>query len=138
MIVVNKLGDEVNAYIIEGLRRIYSASINSSGNYVDYDMYLSNADLNTQRQLEIPFMSVFCPSKTQKDILYDLLKEPYKTVKGNTLYKLTKRQKQTVSLNVNLGPSPHSVLRTYLNSNSHYNLQDKYTEEEIEQYSQCF
>ena len=74
MIYVKRGGNVVSAYIKEGFRRMYSASIDSNGQYVDFDEIVANSPVDSAGRKLIPFDDIFCFWHIQKKIREDILK----------------------------------------------------------------
>lgn len=126
-----KRGEVVSAYIKEGFRRLYSASIDSNGQYVDFDEMHAKSPVDSKGRKLIPFDDVFCFYHIQKDIINEVLNEPYCYIGTNskTEHKLKEFQKHSVSFELNLGPSPNSSIESFLKKNPH--LKSLFTEDEI-------
>ena len=126
-----KRGEVVSAYIKEGFRRLYSASIDSNGQYVDFDEIVANSPVDSAGRKLIPFDDIFCFWHIQKEIRDAILNEPYCYIgtNSNTEHKLKEFQKHCVSFELNLGPSPNSSIESFLKKNPH--LKSLFTEDEI-------
>ena len=126
-----KQGEVVSAYIKEGFRRLYSASIDSNGQYVDFDEMHAKSPVDSKGTKLIPFDDVFCFYHIQKEIINEVLNEPYCYIgtNSNTEHKLKEFQKHCVSFELNLGPSPNSSIESFLEKNPH--LKSLFTEDEI-------
>ena len=129
MIYVKRGGNVVSAYIKEGFRRMYSASIDSNGQYVDFDEIVANSPVDSAGRKLIPFDDIFCFWYIQKEIREDILNEPYCYIGYNTIHKLKDYLKNSVSFELTLGPSPNSSIESFLRKNPH--LTSLFTEDEI-------
>ena len=129
MIYVKRGGNVVSAYIKEGFRRMYSASIDSNGQYVDFDEIVANSPVDSAGRKLIPFDDIFCFWYIQKEIRDIILNEPYCYIGYNKQHKLKNHLKNSVSIGITLGPSPNSSLTSFLKKNPH--LKSLFTEEEI-------
>ena len=129
MIYVERGGNIVSAYIKEGFRRMYSASIDSNGQYVDFDAMLAKSTVDSKGRTVIPFDDIFCFWHKQKEIRDAILNEPYCYIGYNTKHKLKDYLKNTVSFELTLGPSPNSSIESFLKKNPH--LESLFTEEEV-------
>ena len=129
MIYVKRGGDIASAYIKEGFRRMYSASIDSNGQYVDFDEMVANSPVDSAGRKLIPFDDIFCFWYIQKEIREDILNEPYCYIGYNTIHKLKDYLKNSVSFELTLGPSPNSSIESFLRKNPH--LTSLFTEDEI-------
>ena len=129
MIYVKRGGNVVSAYIKEGFRRMYSASIDSNGQYVDFDEMVANSPVDSAGRKLIPFDDIFCFWYIQKEIREDILNEPYCYIGYNTIHKLKDYLKNSVSFELTLGPSPNSSIESFLRKNPH--LTSLFTEDEI-------
>ena len=129
MIYVERGGDVVGAYIKEGLRRMYSASIDSNGQYVDFDAILAKSPVDSKGLKLIPFDDIFCFWYIQKEIRDAILNEPYCYIGYKTKHKLKDYLKNSVSIGLTLGPSPNSSIESFLKKNPH--LVSLFTEDEI-------
>lgn len=129
MIYVKRGGNVVSAYIKEGFRRMYSASIDSNGQYVDFDEIVANSPVDSAGRRLIPFDDIFCFWYIQKEIREDILNEPYCYIGYNTIHKLKDYLKNSVSFELTLGPSPNSSIESFLRKNPH--LTSLFTEDEI-------
>ena len=129
MIYVKKGGNVVRAYMMEGFRRLYSASIDRNGQYVDFDAIMAKATVASSAKKIIPFEDIFCFRHMQKEIIADLLNESYCYIGYNKQHKLKKHLKNSVSLGLTLGPSPNSSLKSFLKKNPH--LKSLFTEEDL-------
>ena len=129
MIYVKRGGNVVSAYIKEGFRRMYSASIDSNGQYVDFDEMVANSPVDSTGRKLIPFDDIFCFWYIQKEIREDILNEPYCYIGYNTIHKLKDYLKNSVSFELTLGPSPNSSIESFLRKNPH--LTSLFTEDEI-------
>ena len=129
MIYVERGGNVVSAYIKEGFRRMYSASIDSNGQYVDFDEIVANSPVDSAGRKLIPFDDIFCFWYIQKEIREDILNEPYCYIGYNTIHKLKDYLKNSVSFELTLGPSPNSSIESFLRKNPH--LTSLFTEDEI-------
>ena len=130
MIYVKRGGNVDSAYIKEGFRRMYSASIDSNGQYVDFDEIVANSPVDSAGRKLIPFDDIFCFWHIQKKIREDILNEPYCYIGYNTIHKLKDYLKNSVSIELTLGPSPNSSIESFLRKNPH--LTSLFTEDEIE------
>ena len=126
-----KRGEVVSAYIKEGFRRLYSASIDSNGQYVDFDEMYAKSPVDSKGRKLIPFDDIFCFSHVQREIIDALLKEPYCYIytNSNTEHNLKEFQKHCILFELNLGPSPNSSIESFLEKNPH--LKSLFTEDEI-------
>ena len=129
MIYIERGGNVVSAYIKEGLRRMYSASIDNNGQYVDFDAILAKSPVDSKGIKLIPFDDIFCFWYIQKEIRDTILNEPYCYIGYNTKHKLKDYLKNAVSFELILGPSPNSSIESFLKKNPH--LTSLFTEEEI-------
>ena len=129
MIYVERGGNVVSAYIKEGLRRMYSASIDNNGQYVDFDAILAKSPVNSKGIKLIPFDDIFCFWYIQKEIRDAILNEPYCYIGYKTKHKLKDYLKNCVSIGLTLGPSPNSSIESFLKKNPH--LVSLFTEDEI-------
>ena len=129
MIYVKRGGNVVSAYIKEGFRRMYSASIDSNGQYVDFDEIVANSPVDSAGRKLIPFDDIFCFWYVEKEIREDILNEPYCYIGYNTIHKLKDYLKNSVSFELTLGPSPNSSIESFLRKNPH--LTSLFTEDEI-------
>ena len=126
-----KRGEVVSAYIKEGFRRLYSASIDSNGQYVDFDEMHAKSPVDSKGKKLIPFDDIFCFSHVQREIIDTLLNEPYCYIdtNSNTEHKLIDFQKHCALFELTLGPSPNSSIESFLEKNPH--LKSLFTEDEI-------
>ena len=129
MIYVERGGNIVSAYIKEGFRRMYSASIDSDGQHVDFDEMLDKSPVDYKGRKLIPFNDIFCFWYIQKEIRDTILNEPYCYIGYKTKHKLKDYLKNRVSIGLTLGPSPNSSIESFLKKNPH--LVSLFTEEEI-------
>ena len=129
MIDAERGGNIVSAYIKDGFRRMYSASIDSNGQYVDFDAMLAKSTVDSKGRTVIPFDDIFCFWHKQKEIRDAILNEPYCYIGYNTKHKLKDYLKNAVSFELILGPSPNSSIESFLKKNPH--LESLFTEEEI-------
>lgn len=129
MIYVKRGGNVVSAYIKEGFRRMYSASIDSNGQYVDFDEIVANSPVDSEGRKLIPFDDIFCFWYIQKEIKDTILNEPYCYIGYNTIHKLKDYLKNSVSFELTLGPSPNGSIESFLRKNPH--LTSLFTEDEI-------
>ena len=129
MIYVERGGNVVSAYIKEGVRRMYSASIDNNGQYVDFDAILAKSPVNSKGIKLIPFDDIFCFWYIQKEIRDTILNEPYCYIGYKTKHKLKDYLKNRVSIGLTLGPSPNSSIESFLKKNPH--LVSLFTEDEI-------
>lgn len=130
MIYVERGKNVASAYIKEGLRRMYSASIDSNGQYVDFDEMLAKSPVDSKGRKTIPFNDIFCFWDIQKKIRNTILNEPYCYVGYNKPHKLKEYLKNTISFELTLGPCPNCSIESFLKNNPH--LSSLFTEEEIE------
>ena len=130
MIYVERGGNVVSAYIKEGLRRMYSASIDNNGQYVDFDAILAKSPVNSKGIKLIPFDDIFCFWYIQKEIIDEILNEPYCYIGYNKHHKLKEYLKRAVSFELTLGASPNCSIESFLKKNPH--LVNLFTEDEIE------
>lgn len=130
MIKVCKGKNVVDAYITEGFRRLYSASIDCNGNYVDYDVMYNEAPRDSAGRIHLPFDDIYCNRHIQSKIIEDITKEPYMFLGYKTVHRLRKHQQDTIRFNLTLGPSPNSSLEAFIRKFA--NIKDLFTEEEIE------
>lgn len=131
MIYVKRGESVFTAYVKEGFRRLYSASIDSNGQYVDFDEMYAKSPVDSKGRKLIPFNDIFCFSHVQREIIDALLNEPYCYIytNSNTKHKLESRQKHGVLFEITLGPSPNSSIEAFLKKNPH--LKSLFTEDEI-------
>lgn len=129
MIYVIRGGNVTNAYIKEGLRRMYSASIDSNGQYVDFDELLAKSPVDSRGRKLIPFDDIFCFRYIQEEIRDAILNEPYCYIGYRAKHKLKEYLKRSVSFGLTLGPSPNSSIESFLKKNPH--LVNLFTEDEI-------
>ena len=131
MIYVKRGESVFTAYVKEGFRRLYSASIDSNGQYVDFDEMYAKSPVDSKGRKLIPFNDIFCFSYVQREIINEVLNEPYCYIgtNSNTEHKLKEFQKHCVSFELNLGPSPNSSIESFLEKNPH--LKSLFTEDEI-------
>lgn len=129
MIYVERGGDVVSAYIKEGFRRMYSSSIDSNGQYADFDELLAKSPKDSRGKILIPFDDIFCFWYIQEEIRDTLLNEPYCYIGYNKKHKLKEHLKNAVSFELTLGPSPNSSIESFLKNNPH--LANLFSEEEI-------
>ena len=130
MIYVKRGGDITSAYIKEGFRRMYSASIDSDGQHVDFDEMLDKSPVDYKGRKLIPFNDIFCFWYIQKEIIDEILNEPYCYIGYNKHHKLKEYLKRAISFELTLGPSPNSSIESFLKKNP--NLVNLFTEDEIE------
>lgn len=124
MIFVHSDQDVANAYIMEGLRRMWAASVDENGNFVSFDYYFNHSP-KVGKQVQIPFDDIYCPDYLQMKIINELLEEPYCTPTGK-VYKLKKsRYEQTIRYNAVLGPSPWSCKRTFAKNHPNFRKIEK-------------
>ena len=126
-----KRGEVASAYRKEGFRRLYRASIDSNGQYVDFDEMHAKSPVDSKGRKLIPFDDIFCFSHVQREIIDALLNEPYCYIgtNSNTEHKLKEFQKHCVLFEITLGPSPNSSIESFLEKNPH--LKSLFTEDEI-------
>ena len=129
MIYVERGGNVTNAYIKEGFRRMYSASIDSNGQYVDFDALLAKSPVDYRGRKLIQFDDIFCFWYIQEEIRDTILNEPYWYIGYNTKHKLKDYLKKSVSFELTLGPSPNSSIESFLRKNPH--LVNIFSEDEI-------
>lgn len=129
MIYVERGGNVTSAYIKEGFRRMYSASIDSNGQYVDFDALLDKSPVDSRGRKLIPFDDIFCFWYIQEEIRDAILNEPYCYIGYNTKHKLKDYLKKSVSFELTLGPSPNSSIESFLKKNPH--LTNIFSEDEI-------
>ena len=131
MIYVTRGESAYAAYVKEGFRRLYSASIDSNGQYVDFDEMYAKSPVDSKGRKLIPFDDIFCFSHVQREIIDALLNEPYCYIytNSNTEHKLKEFQKHCILFELNLGPSPNSSIEAFLEKNPH--LKNLFTEDEI-------
>ena len=131
MIYVKRGESAFAAYVKEGFRRLYSASIDSNGQYVDFDEMYAKSPVDSKGRKIIPFDDIFCFSHVQREIIDTLLNEPYCYIytNNNIKHKLESREKHCVLFEINLGPSPNSSIESFLEKNPH--LRSLFTEDEI-------
>jgi hypothetical protein len=130
MIKVVRGKSVVDAYIFEGFRRLYSASIDSNGNYVDYDTLYANAPRDSHGRICLPFDDIYCHHRLQNKIIDDITKEPYMYLGYKTVHRLKQTQRDSIRFNLTLGPSPNSSLESFIRKFT--NIKDLFTPEEIE------
>ena len=112
MIFVNSNKDVGLAYTYEALRRLWEASIDENGNFVNFDYYYNHSPKKDGR-IYMPFEDVYCPAELQTKIIDEILKEPYCTPTGK-VYKLNKsRYEQQIIYGATLGPSPWSSKESF-------------------------
>lgn len=112
MIFVYSEKDIAEAYIMEGLRRLWAASVDENGNFVSFDYYY-NISPRKGKTVMIPFEEVYCPDYLQNKIVDELLEEPYCTPSGK-IHKLNKtRYESSIRYSTVLGPSPWSSKKTF-------------------------
>lgn len=129
MIYVERGGNVTSAYIKEGFRRMYSASIDSNGQYVDFDALLDKSPVDSRGRKLIPFDDIFCFWYIQEEIRDNILNEPYCYIGYNTKHKLKEHLKKSISFELTLGPSPNSSIESFLRKNPH--LANIFSEDEI-------
>lgn len=124
MIFVSSHDDVAEAYIIEGLRRLWAASVNDNGVSVNFDYEFNHCPVKGKTHY-IPFEDVYCPDELQIKILNDLLKEDYCTPSGK-IHKLNKtRYEDRIRCNCTLGPSPWSCKRTFISKHPKFKKFEK-------------
>ena len=124
MIFVNSEKDVLNAYIMEGLRRLWEVSVDENGEFANLD-YSFNHSPKNGKQVLIPFEDVYCPDYLQLQIINELINEPYCTPSGK-VYKLKKsRYEQSIKYNVTLGPSPWSSKKTFIKNHPKFKKIEK-------------
>lgn len=131
MIYVTRGESAYAAYVKEGFRRLYSASIDSNGQYVDFDEMYAKSPVDSKGRKLIPFDDIFCFSHVQREIINALLNEPYCYIytNSNTEHKLKEFQRHCILFELTLGPSPNSSIESFLEKNPH--LRSLFTEDEI-------
>lgn len=112
MIFVNSEKDAVTAYIMEGLRRLWSVSVDENGESVSFD-YFYNHSPRIDGRVNVPYNDVYCSIEEQQNIINDLVKEPYCTPSGK-IHKLKKFNVDTIKYNTTLGPSPFSSKERFI------------------------
>ena len=113
MVFVESHQDVAEAYIIEGLRRLWAASVDENGISVNFDYEFHHCPVKGTTHY-IPYEDVYCPDILQTEIINDLLNEDYYTPTGK-IYKLNRtRYEQQIRCNCVLGASPWSCKRTFL------------------------
>lgn len=124
MIFVNSEKDVAEAYIMEGLRRLWAASVDETGKSVSFDYYY-NISPRKGRTVMIPYEDIYCPDDLQMNIVNELLAEPYCTPSGK-IYKLNKSRYETkIRFNTVLGPSPWSSKKTFAEKHPKFNKIEK-------------
>ena len=124
MIFVNSEKDIEEAYIMEGLRRLWAASVDETGKSVSFDYYY-NISPRKGRTVMIPYEDVYCPNELQTEIDNELLAEPYCTPTGK-IHKLNKSRYETkIRFNTVLGPSPWSSKKTFVQNHAKFHKIEK-------------
>lgn len=131
MIYVKRGERAFAAYVKEGFRRLYSASIDSNGQYVDFDEMYAKSPVDSKGRKLIPFNDIFCFYHVQREIIDAVLNEPYcyMYTNSNIKHKLKSHQKNSVLFELTFGPSPNSSIESFLEKNPH--LRSLFTEDEI-------
>lgn len=123
MIFVNSEKDVVDIYIMEGLRRLWSASVDENGETVSFD-YFYNHSPKVNGKIHIPYDDVYCPFEEQIKIINDLVNESYCMPSGKT-YKLKRAYANLVQCRTSLGPSPSSSKEHFIEQHPNFKKIEK-------------
>lgn len=124
MIIVNTLRTAVSSFIYEGLRRLWSVSVNENNELVNLDYEYNHCEIiNKQHQMK--FDDVFIPEDKYNKVVNELVNEPYCVQCGTRKYYLKERDKAVVKMNIAMGPSPWSCERTFAERHPKYKVKNE-------------
>lgn len=123
--------EAVDAYILEGYRRLYWYAVDKNMNRADFDRKMIEVELSGG---SLSYEDYFCPHKLQERLMKELLSEKYTTPR-NARNSLKSYEKDRVSFSCSLGASPFSSIQSYIKNHpaSKKKFEQYLTEDEIEE-----
>lgn len=124
MIIVKTVRSAVDSYIYEGLRRLWSLSVDENNETVNFDYEYNHCKIvNNKRYMK--FDDVYLSDHEYKMIIDELVNEPYRVRYGSKKYYLKEKDKSTVRMSIAMGPSPWSCERTFAERHPKYKVSEK-------------
>lgn len=124
MIIVKTRRSALYSYIHEGLRRLWSLSVDENNETVNFDYEYNHCKIvNNKRYMK--FDDVYLSEQDYNMIIDELINEPYRVNCGVKKYYLTEKDKTEVRMNIALGPSPWSCERTFAEKHPKYKILGK-------------
>ena len=110
--VKNSNSNLISAYVYEGYRRLYAASVDKNGNIPDFEAIrhdcIIHEKYNDRHEMMINFDDYYCDKNTYKKIIKELVEEPYIFAGGHTKHKLASYEKKIITMNLYMGCGPNT------------------------------
>lgn len=123
MIIVNSYKDVISTYIYEGLRRLWSVSVDENNEFANFDYAYNTCDIQNGVHM-INYEDIYCSQETYNKVINQLLHEQYRVGNGRA-HNLKKREKDSIQISISMGPSPWCYEKTFAERHPNYKIKNK-------------
>lgn len=114
----NSNSNVICAYIYEGYRRLYAASVDKDGNIPSFEAIRHDCVIhekyNACNVMIINYNDYYCDKDVFKDIIRELLDERYTfDINKPRSYKLKQYERKSIEMSLELGCSPNTSLEGF-------------------------